>query len=156
MSMAKKAKKSAKKAKASRGNSRGVVSDVERAAAIVAHVLTHFGGGYAAQRQTETPGAQPANLQIYQKPSDLKIFHSALLESTVRNLAKIDFDINQAQRDQICQAAFQHGVLARQMVVAQATVTLTIVQILTTLKSVQQALLCGGPGGAGGGPVCDF
>jgi hypothetical protein len=155
MSMAKKAKKSAKKKTSGSRKRKGVSSNLERAAAIVGHVLTHFGGGYSAQRQTETPGAAPVNLQIYQKPSDLKIFHSALLESTVRNFATFDWDANQPLRDQICNAAFEHGVRARQMVVAQGTTTLTAVQILTTLKAVQQAF-CAGPGGAGGGPVCDF
>ena len=130
-----------------------ILTNEEKAAAIVGHILVHFGAGYGAQRQTETPAAPPANLQIFQKPSDLATFHFMLLESTVRNFAALNWATNTPLRDQVTKAAFKHGALARQKVVADGTVTLTIDQIISTLRSVQ-ASDC--PGGAGGGPICDF
>lgn len=160
--MAKKAKaKKAKTRKRATGRTTGAErrrqfrSPEDRAGGIVGHVLVHFGAGYGAQRQTENATAPPANLQIFGRTSDSLHFHAALMESTLRNLAKIDWETNQGQRDAICAAAFAHGVLARQTVVADGTPTLSLVQILTTLKTIQ-GIHCPGPGGAGGGPVCDF
>jgi hypothetical protein len=157
MNMAKKAKApKAKAKKAGKGRAaKGLTQDVERASAIVAHVLSHFGGGYEAQRQTENPTAPPTSLEIYKRPSDLRNFHSALLESTLRNLEKLDWETNTGLRNQIISAAFAHGVLARKKVVSDGTITLKLVQILTTLETIQQQM-CSGPGGLGGGPVCDF
>lgn len=130
-----------------------LLSDEQKAARIVGHVLVHFGAGYGAQRQTETPAAPPANLPIFQKPSDLATFHFMLLESTVRNFAALNWESNAPLRDQVTRAAFKHGMQARQKVVADGTGTLKIDQIITTLRAVQ-ASDC--PPGTGGGPICDF
>lgn len=132
-------------------------ADMGKASAIVAQVLTHFGAGYGAQRQTE-PGqaAAPAAQQIFAAPIDLAAFHFLLLDSVVRNFQSLLWDINQPGRDLICKAAFQHGVLARQQVVADADGTdrLVLLQILATLKTIQKTI-CNAKG-AGGGMVCDF
>lgn len=129
--------------------------DAIKAASIVAHVLSHFGGGYCAQRQVENPAAGPVNAQIYRNPSDLSGFHFLLYESTLRNLGKLNWDTNQPVRDKVSQAAFAHGVAARKQVVADGTPTLSLTQILMTLRAIQ-ASICPGAGGAGGGDVCDF
>jgi hypothetical protein len=126
-----------------------------KAAAIVGQVLVHFGAGYGAQRESENPTAPLPNSPIFTKPTDLARFHHKLLESTFRNLSIINWGTNTPLRDQITKAAFHHGVLARQRVVADGTTTLSYMQIIETLKTVQ-ANFCPGSGGAGGGPVCDF
>jgi hypothetical protein len=156
--MAKKPKKATKgkgsKKKASTKKvplAKGSPARIEKAAAIVAHVLVHFGAGYAAQRQTENPNAVPPNQAIFTAPSDSAKFHHKLLKSTFDNLDDLPFSTNQGLRDQICSVAFQHGMLARQQAVSDGTGTLGIQQILDTLEKVKQ--LC--PPGAGGGRVCN-
>ena len=131
--------------------------DVTKASAIVGQVLTHFGAGYGAQRQTEaTAGAPPKAQQIFAMPIDLSGFHFLLLDSVLRNMHKLNWDIDQPTRDTVCKAAFEHGVLARTQVVADndGTDRLLLLQILLTLKVIQKTI-CSAKG-AGGGIVCDF
>jgi hypothetical protein len=156
--MAKKPKKASKgkgskkkKAKKKVSLAKGSPARIEKAAAIVAQVLVHFGAGYGAQRQTENPGGAPPNQAIFATPADSAKFHHKLLKSTFDSLDILPFSTNQGLRDQICSVAFQHGMLARQRVVTDGTPALVIQQILDTLETVKA--LCP-PGGAGGGRVC--
>jgi hypothetical protein len=152
--MAKKPKKASKKKTSKKKKvslATGSPARIEKAAAIVAHVLTHFGAGYGAQRQTETPGAAPANLAIYTSPADSKKFHHKLLKSTFDSLADLPFSKVQGLRDTICSAAFTHGIEARLLAVKEGTPTVDIRQILQTLEAVKK--LC--PPGGGGGRVCN-
>jgi hypothetical protein len=127
----------------------------QRASAIVGHVMVHFGAGYGAQRQSETPNTAPANAQIFQNPSDARSFHLLLLDSVIRNFNTINWDLNPGTRNNVLRAAFDHGVLARQRVVQDGTTTLTFAQIMSTLRQIQTSH-CPNPGAAGGGDVCDF
>jgi hypothetical protein len=128
---------------------------IERASAIVAHVLVHFGAGYGGQRHTEDPVKPPPNLEIFKMPADSSGFHHLLLESTLRNFDNIPFN-NKAVRDQICFAAFEHGVSARKLAVEEKTPTINLRQILETLEDIKQRFCPGPSGGAGGGQVCDI
>ena len=126
----------------------------EQVSSIVAQVLVHFGAGYMAERQTEAGAANPpANMQIFQKLSDFNGFHFLLTESTARRFAELNWATNQPLRDQVFDAAFEHGARCRRAVVADGTVTLKLKQILIELEWIQ-ANMC--PGGPGGGPICDF
>ena len=156
--MAKKPKKATKgkgsKKKASKKKvplSKGSPARIEKAAAIVAHVLVHFGAGYGAQRQTENPGTAPPNQSIFTTTSDSAKFHHKLLKSTFDSLDDLPFSKVQGLRDQICSAAFQHGIEARQQAVAAGTPTINIKQILVTLANVKR--LC--PPATGAGRVCN-
>jgi hypothetical protein len=131
------------------------LTNEQKAAAIVSHVLVHFGAGYGAQRQTENPSATPTNAQIFRQPSDLSSFHFMLLESTLRNFSNMNWDTNTPLRAQVTLTAYEHGKLARQKVVADGSSTLSITQILDTLATVK-ATHCPTPAGAGGGRICDF
>ena len=155
--MAKKPKKASKKKASKKKASKkvslanGSPARIEKAAAIVAHVLVHFGAGYGAQRQTENPGTPPLNQDIFTTPSDASKFHHKLLKSTFDSLDQLPFSTNQGLRNQICSVAFQHGMLARQLAVQDGTPTVDIRQILQTLTQVKQQCP---PVGAGGGRVC--
>lgn len=153
MAKAKKKKTPSKAKKPARATAPATLTNEQKAASIVAHVLAHFGAGYAVQRQTEAGSAvPPVNQPIFDKPIDLATFHFMLLDSTIRNFGALNWDNNAPVRDQVTTAAFNHGALARQRVVADGTGTLSILQILSTLVTVQASC----PGGAGGGAVCDF
>jgi hypothetical protein len=126
-----------------------VVLDVERQAqAIVADVLVHFGAGYGAEQQNEE-GAQ-----ITEVPTVLAAFHQLLLTSTIDNFLEVEWDAPPV-REQVLIAAFEHGRAARKLVVEEDTDTLTLVQILVSLKEIQDKF-CEGVSGAGGGPICRF
>ena len=127
-----------------------VVNLEQQAQAIVAQLLAHFGAGYGAERQNETPGDPPINADIFIKPSVCAAFHGYLLNSTVTNFLNIHWD-NPAVRAQTLIAAFKHGVLARQLVVSEETGALTLAQIFVTLEAAKQ--FC--PSGSGGGGACD-
>lgn len=122
-------------------------ADLRKAAAIVAHVLAHFGAGYGAERQKSGATGQ---LQIFAAPAALATFHDLLLTSVLKNLATINWEADQPARDAVCNAAFHHGVLAFQTTPAAP---LTFQVILDTLRTIQETLC---PAGAGGGPICDF
>ena len=83
--------------------------------------------------------------------SDSARFHHKLLKSTFDDLDELPFSTVQALRDQICTAAFQHGIEARQQAVTDGTPTINIKQILVTLANVKK--LC--PPGPGRGRVCN-
>jgi hypothetical protein len=154
--MAKKAKKAKKAKTAKRGSSPAasrIVAKELQAAAIVAEVMVNFGGGYEAERQNETPSTPTTSAPIFKNPSVAKTFHFALLESTLRNLDTIDWEINPGVRAQVSSSAFKHGRLARKRVVSDGTGTLTTAQVFQTLQQIK-ATEC--PGGVGGGLVCDF
>jgi hypothetical protein len=128
-----------------------VVNVEQQAQAIVAQLLAHFGAGYSAERQNETPGGIPTNANIFLKPSVFAGFHAYLLNSTVTNFLDINWD-NPAVRAQTLLAAFEHGVLARKQVVSDGTGALTLAQIFVTLE-VAKVNFC--PSGGGGGGACD-
>jgi hypothetical protein len=154
--MAKKARKAKKAKKAKSGSGRAassVMGNELKATAIVAEVMANFGGGYEAERQNETPSTPTTSAPIFKNPSVAKTFHFALLESTLRNLDIIDWEINPGVRAQVSSAAFKHGRLARKRVVSDGTGALTTAQIFQTLQQIK-ATEC--PGGVGGGLVCDF
>ena len=144
----------AKKAKAKKKSSATPKSIKATVAEIVAQIITHFGAGYGAQRQSEG-ATTPANGQIYQKPSDLGKFHRRLAESVNRNFNIIKWNTDPGGRSQISKAAFDHGVLARKAVVAAGGTTVTYAQIIKTLRDIQRAQ-CPGTTKSGGGPACDF
>jgi hypothetical protein len=126
--------------------------DVEKEAhAIVAQILAHFGAGYGAQRQQEVGGV-PSNVTIFETPTVLASFQLLLHKSTVDHFPDVRWDI-QPNRDTVLVAAFEHGVLCRQRVVADGSGTLNLIQILDTIKVVQSTICS--PGGGGGAP-CSF
>ena len=131
-----------------------VVNIKKKAQAIVAQVLVHFGAGYGAERQNETPGTAPANANIFLDPQVIATFHGMLLDSTIEHYSEVQWDAPPI-RETVLKAAFEHGVLARRQVVADGTGALTTIQILQTLAQVQ-AVFCPGVPGAGGGPICRF
>jgi hypothetical protein len=149
--MAKKAKKA--KSGSTRRAASSIATNELRAASIVAEVMANFGGGYEAERQSETPSTPTISAPIFKNPSVAKTFHFALFESTLRNLDSIDWEINPGVRAQVSSSAFKHGRLARKRVVGDGTGTLTTAQIFQTLQQIK-ATEC--PGGVGGGLVCDF
>jgi hypothetical protein len=118
---------------------------------IVAQILAHFAAGYSAQRQSETPGSTPSNVNIFMKPSVFAGFHAYLLQSTMTNFMDIHWD-NPPVREQTLLAAFEHGKLARKRVVEQELVALTLSVIFQTLEEIKP-VFC--PSGAGGGGACD-
>jgi hypothetical protein len=128
-----------------------VVNVEKEAQAIVAQILSHFGAGYSAERQNETPGGTPTNANIFLKPSVFAGFHAYLLNSTVTNFMDTGWD-NPAIRAQTLLAAFEHGVLARKQVVSEGTAALTLAQIFVTLE-IAKVKFC--PSGSGGGGACD-
>ena len=129
-----------------------VVLNIEKEAqAIVAQILAHFGGGYAAERQRESPGGTPTNADIFNSPSVCGAFYAYLFNSTVTNFMDIHWDIPSV-RNQTLLAAFEHGVLARKTVVSEGTGALTLAQIFVTLEVIKP-LFC--PSGSGGGGACD-
>ena len=137
------------------GDKAVVVFDVgKHAQAIVAQVLVHFGAGYGAERQNETPGEEPANAEIFSDPTVIANFYGMLLQSTIDHFFEVQWDAPPV-RETVLKAAFTHGVLARQRVVADSSVTLNLIQILQTLVEVQEDF-CPGVPGAGGGPICRF
>jgi len=113
----------------------------KKAAAIVGQVMVHFGAGYGA-----------TTAQIFATPQDYASFSELLMTSTVKHITDgtLQWDTNQPMRDQVCQAGYVHGGLAK---TAAAGSPLTFQVILTTLRQVQRTMC---PPGAGGGPVCDF
>jgi hypothetical protein len=123
----------------------------KEAAAIVAHVLAHFGAGYGAERQRAT-GGTPSNVEIFKTPAVLKGFHALLLNSTIDNFMDVHWDV-ESIRKQILNAAFEHGVRARKRVVQDGSNGLSLQQILDTLEDIQSEFC---PPGAGGGAVCSF
>ena len=148
--MAKKAK-SAKKPKRpgkSSGEGAALLSKQLKAASIVADVLAHFGGGYEAERQSESPGTPIEAAPIYKNAGVAQTFHFSLLASTLRNFESIRWDQPLGDRDTVCAAAFKHGRLARKA----AKAPLTTAVIFKTLEEVKKDC----PGGPGGGRVCDF
>jgi hypothetical protein len=157
--MAKKAKKAKKApkpktpARAAGRTAASITPNEFKASAIVGEVMSNFGGGYEAERQNETAGTATMPAPIYKNAAVAKQFHFALFESTLRNLNRIDWDINPGLRAQVSSAAFKHGRLARQRVVADGTGTLTTVQLFETLQTIKTTDC---PGVVGGGLVCDF
>ncbi len=155
--MAKKKATTKKKKKPIKTSTTPSPERIKKAAAIVAHVLTHFGAGWGSQRQTENPAAAPVNLSIYTTPADASGFHAKLLKSTIAGLADNDlpFSSSQGLRDQVCQAAFNHGVEARKLAVSDGTPTVNLAQILKTHLLIK-ATCPGSKRSAGGGRVCNF
>lgn len=155
--MAKKKASTKKKKKPTKKSTTTSPALIKKAAAIVGHVLTHFGAGWGSQRQTETPTSAPVNLEIFTSPADASGFHAKLLKSSIDGLNANDlpFSSNAGLRNQVCQAAFNHGVEARKQAVADGTTTVNLAQILLTHAKIK-ATCPGSRGGAGGGRVCNF
>ena len=121
--------------------------EIFRAAGIAGQVLVHFGAGYGAQRQIDSPGL---NAQIFDHPTTAATFTSLLISSIMRNFSQVHWDTDVAKRDAICRTAFVHGKLACQRSLGAP---LNWDVLYTTLQEIK-ATIC--PGGAGGGIVCDF
>ncbi len=156
--MAKKAKaKKAKKAtkKKTKTAKKPKRTQADQAWAIVSQVVAHFGAGYWVQRESENPGSTVVNPQIFETPGDIAQFSFLLHKSTKKNFSKLNWANDQPTRDAVCAAAFAHGKLARQKVVADGGTMVNLAQILETLKTIQKSM-CPSPRGAGGGLVCDF
>jgi hypothetical protein len=129
-----------------------VVLDVKKESeVIVSEILASFTAGYAAQRQSETPGVDPTHADIFMKASVYAGFHAYLLNSTMTNFMDIDWD-DPPSRAQTLLAAFEHGKLARKTVVDAELPALTLKVIFVTLEEIKEDFC---PSGSGGGGACD-
>lgn len=123
-------------------------TNLRKAAAIVGQVIAHFGAGYASERaKTQPTGAFP---QIFEDPTAFATFYDLLLQSTLTNLADLNWDTDPPARDDVCEAAFKHGELVFQ---SRPSGPLPFSVILDTLRTIQEQLC---PIGAGGGKICRF
>jgi hypothetical protein len=126
----------------------------EQAAAIAAQVLVHFGAGYGMQRgcdKEDPSGGNAFNRPIFRRPDDLSQFFFRLWRSTLNEFDKFDWK-DPSFRDQVTNAAFEHGKLARRRA---GDARLTYDTIIATLRPIQRDV-CPVKGKLGGGRVCGF
>ena len=122
-------------------------AELRKAAAIAGQILAHFGAGFGAQREIDSPGT---NVQIFDSPATAATFTDLLITSTLKHMANLHWDVDTIGRDAICITAFRHGQLAWQRSNGGPLDWSTLYATLQDIKAV----FC--PGGAGGGVACDF
>ena len=122
-------------------------AELRKAAGIAGQILVHFGAGYGAQRQIDSPGA---NTQIFDSPNTAATFTNLLITSIHNNFAALHWATDAAKRNAVCMTAFKHGKLACQRM---GGAPLDWDTLYATLQEIKAAFC---PGGSGGGIACDF
>src|SRR6185503_149881 len=111
------------------------------AAGVAGQILSHFGAGFGAQRQIDSPGL---NAQIFDSPITASSFTSLLISSIRKHANDLNWDTDVVKRDAVCRTAFLHGKLACQR---SAGAPLNFNVLYTTLKEIQVAFCPSGSSG---------